>query len=232
MCGGSSGRRAIRVSSPGASPRVRGKLLAGKEVALALRCIPACAGEALDAHRGLNDIAVHPRVCGGSSESTGVPTRAGGASPRVRGKRERAGQLRGGVWCIPACAGEAMASAPRASSIQVHPRVCGGSESQTENSIFTHGASPRVRGKHAGVAPPSDQEGCIPACAGEARRGKCRCPPPRVHPRVCGGSGIFAHSSSLTSGASPRVRGKPALLVDDDLATRCIPACAGEALFG
>ena len=131
---------------------------------------------------------------------------------------------------IPACAGEAGARVSRNDGNKVYPRVCGGSEFRHRFGGCVWGLSPRVRGKLAVPFFQPENEGSIPACAGEAVQ---RCGPrnsPKVYPRVCGGSRAGAGVSPRPVGLSPRVRGK---LLDDWRAERplgSIPACAGEAL--
>ncbi len=229
VCGGSVIATPATLGSAGASPRVRGKPGLPSSPAGGSGCIPACAGEAKDGHNRHVDFQVHPRVCGGSLAALRSYALKYGASPRVRGKHVVG--LGGDVdrGCIPACAGEAESRLPSWAACKVHPRVCGGSASITRQAGVIYGASPRVRGKPRRAREAEEGEGCIPACAGEA--------PPRsgcavhltVHPRVCGGSRIARRWLDPSTGASPRVRGKPATGSAGGLPHRCIPACAGEA---
>ena len=53
--------------------------------------------------------------------------------------------------------------------------------------------------------------------------------PPRVYPRVCGGSCHLLNPATRQIGLSPRVRGKPPPPGRRAGLTRSIPACAGEA---
>ena len=66
VCGGSSHGDASVWTSPGASPRVRGKLHSRAMSRHPGRCIPACAGEAPGRPYARHSSQVHPRVCGGS----------------------------------------------------------------------------------------------------------------------------------------------------------------------
>ena len=56
----------------------------------AVRSIPACAGEPIATPGGVGEIAVYPRVCGGTSVREIVSPVVRGLSPRVRGNLEEA----------------------------------------------------------------------------------------------------------------------------------------------
>ena len=71
----------------GLSPRVRGKLAQPAPLFVPVRSIPACAGEAFGEPHPRRNGGVYPRVCGGSYAPPMDGFRAGGLSPRVRGKR-------------------------------------------------------------------------------------------------------------------------------------------------
>ena len=182
--------------------------------------------------RGHTRTGVHPRVCGGSA-SQAPPRRPGKrVHPRVCGGSQRDARR----WYIPACAprGAAQGTSPRVRGklswprVDVQhafggtsPRVRGKPDASCRPSASRTGTSPRVRGKHMPAfrfipdnAPPSRSLRYIPACAGEAARGRLPWGGTRlsVHPRVCGGS------ESAPRG-SPRVHRQPGY----------IPACAGEA---
>ena len=190
VCGGSPAPPSAIWRGPGASPRMRGKLfdddeysyfsgcipayageaLANASIAERRGCIPAYAGEAMRCQRIRYPRRVHPRVCGGSVCGYSRLASVAGASPRMRGK------LRIGDWteafggCIPAYAGEARPPSSAGTSGWVHPRVCGGSDSQGSGTIHCSGASPRMRGKHCSHYATPIGFGCIPAYAGEALR--------------------------------------------------------------
>ncbi len=172
---------------------------------------------------------VHPRVCGGSQSGQHRRDDQHGASPRVRGKPEGAHLHQVHAGCIPACAGEASFATGRSFCTRVHPRVCGGSRSFRRSRYSGSGASPRVRGKLPAVRVRPGVVGCIPACAGEAGAPESSSRRLQVHPRVCGGSCLASAAAVVATGASPRVRGKPGGSAAYPRASRCIPACAGEA---
>ena len=70
--------------------------------------------------------------------------------------------------------------------------------------------------------------GSIPACAGEPRVVVRPVNPPRVYPRVCGGTNSNPRWGSTDRGLSPRVRGNRGVGRTGDLPSGSIPACAGE----
>ena len=90
------------------------------------------------------------------------------------------------------------------------------------------GSSPRVRGKRMAPPPNPPQPGLIPACAGKTYAHSPGRSVSRAHPRACGENAIFARSSFVAYGSSPRVRGK---LREEDRSAhhrRLIPARAGK----
>ncbi len=229
VCGGSLDDVAVRSSHSGASPRVRGKRARDARYTAGRRCIPACAGEARRCRRAWSASAVHPRVCGGSTRRTATMRLNSGASPRVRGKPQAQAQVRAASRCIPACAGEAPRRPVSCLGCAVHPRVCGGSCCWMRPAWTRRGASPRVRGKRRQPPGGCGASGCIPACAGEARRCRRAWSASAVHPRVCGGSHTTMRTPAREMGASPRVRGKRRRGDRRCGPPGCIPACAGEA---
>ena len=191
--------------------------------------IPACAGEAPPMFRSFCPLWVYPRVCGGSGTAKAKLASPAGLSPRVRGKHGQVGNGDRLDRSIPACAGEALISVRSKSWNRVYPRVCGGSHSRNSNSGRQEGLSPRVRGKPAGRRPTPTTRGSIPACAGEALRGRSWRPGRAVYPRVCGGSAAMSLGEPIGQGLSPRVRGKLVWTGTHAVPAGSIPACAGEA---
>ena len=147
VCGGSAIFSVASTIALGLSPRVRGKRGHIRNRHIALRSIPACAGEARQSRGGAGPARVYPRVCGGSRD--GVAAKAGvvGLSPRVRGKRGDPHNSTGGRGSIPACAGEASQRMNKVRLAKVYPRVCGGSQGGRVSLRGGDGLSPRVRGK-------------------------------------------------------------------------------------
>ncbi len=90
------------------------------------------------------------------------------------------------------------------------------------------GLSPRVRGKLSSTVVLAASDGSIPACAGETPKAGGTGGKEEVYPRVCGGNQNCHTLSTLSSGLSPRVRGKHHVCACRRDKRRSIPACAGE----
>ena len=148
-CGGSPSQTFRNHCGFGTSPRVRGKPPGDGHAACRRRYIPARAGEAAQRTTSRLTRRVHPRACGGSSQSASRLDHSPGTSPRVRGKQRLAGALLLPHGYIPARAGEARKLSPRCPAATVHPRACGGSAGRLPPLTIVQGTSPRVRGKHS-----------------------------------------------------------------------------------
>ena len=108
--------------------------------------------------------------------------------------------------------------------------MCGGRASEACEKKTAAGSSPRVRGTRPTRRADDWPLRIIPACAGDAwcrSRASSRA---SDHPRVCGGRAISWHRLFQFSGSSPRVRGTRSNTARRRLASRIIPACAGDAL--
>ena len=75
-------------------------------VAVALRSIPACAGEPRVTFAPYHEEEVYPRVCGGTAWRVRTMNNRQGLSPRVRGNHGVRREPNGASGSIPACAGE------------------------------------------------------------------------------------------------------------------------------
>ena len=106
--------------------------------------------------------------------------------------------------------------------------MCGENQKEEVSGATVFGSSPRVRGKRMAPPPNPPQPGLIPACAGKTYAHSPGRSVSRAHPRACGENAIFARSSFVAYGSSPRVRGK---LREEDRSAhhrRLIPARAGK----
>ena len=151
-----------------------------------------------------------------------------GSPPRVRGKLIGKTVIMRLERITPACAGKTYCHQFRTRANWDHPRVCG-ENNRSKNSAKTGvGSPPRVRGKPGLLMTAPVLLRITPACAGKTQQGLAH--PVRVedHPRVCGENAAVNLSVRLTSGSPPRVRGKQAKQVCDQLALRITPACAGK----
>ena len=188
MCGGTAIRASRTFTRQGLSPRVRGN----RELAIAFaderRSIPACAGEPAALFPWLPPVRVYPRVCGGTLDNRVFRHDDPGLSPRVRGNRYGLQQHWLKLGSIPACAGEPSKSLPFSWKGAVYPRVYGGTDVTNSAGDDARGLSPRVRGNHLQEGRARACYGSIPACAGEPSSPAAGPAPPRVYPRVCGGT--------------------------------------------
>ena len=126
VCGGISGSlHDVRIDG-GLSPRVRGNLVAFTQPDMAVRSIPACAGESAIEAVWIVVVGVYPRVCGGIVIARPRRSQDQGLSPRVRGN-----------LATPA---------PGTFVARVYPRVCGGIFGDSSSQLGQRGLSPRVRG--------------------------------------------------------------------------------------
>ena len=126
VCGGTARPSKMSRRRPGLSPRVRGNRGGCAAVEVADGSIPACAGEPPPAHTSPHGSTVYPRVCGGTSCSSPLRPLSLGLSPRVRGNPFLPCSTFLSRGSIPACAGEPRTQYPPRRSVEVYPRVCGG----------------------------------------------------------------------------------------------------------
>ena len=92
------------------------------------------------------------------------------------------------------------------------------------------GSSPRVRGKPGAAGARRPRARLIPARAGKTPASTSRKPHASAHPRACGENRRPKRTKILTSGSSPRVRGKPVVLQARAGRGGLIPARAGKTL--
>ena len=172
--------------------------------------------------------AVYPRVCGGTAAVSPSGSHCQGLSPRVRGNPLPGAPQHPAQGSIPACAGEPELPERMSWTLEVYPRVCGGTTWLDNRALRDVGLSPRVRGNRALVDSMTPDQRSIPACAGEPSPRSPRISLRAVYPRVCGGTPCWGRGTSGVSGLSPRVRGNQPLAFTVAIDDRSIPACAGE----
>ena len=170
----------------GLSPRVRGNLPRGPCLPLAVRPIPACAGQPTKAVANCRHPRAYPRVCGATRLSQKILRRILGLSPRVRGNPRLciAPWKRKGP--IPACAGQPLIFGLWMNLHWAYPRVCGATLARLRLLLLSLGLSPRVRGNLSVSVCERPQLGPIPACAGQPKVRARTIVPIAAYPRVCG----------------------------------------------
>ena len=221
----------LRLSRPvdtGSSPRGRGKLSVDPELGDRVGLIPAWAGKTEVAKGHGLKIQAHPRVGGENETSPDAQHRAGGSSPRGRGKLARTKRRCGRERLIPAWAGKTREFTDSPGVWGAHPRVGGENRNYPNYRPRSLGSSPRGRGKRRRLNGCPANRGLIPAWAGKTVGRRARFPRLWAHPRV-GGENLCEHLQ-ITSGAgsSPRGRGKPARAHSSVPSAGLIPAWAGK----
>ena len=170
----------------------------------------------------------HPRVGGENQCSHGLVEPGEGSSPRGRGKPQVFDCHWSFSGLIPAWAGKTRARGRRYPHSRAHPRVGGENAFWRWACVGQAGSSPRGRGKLHQLTNRIKAGGLIPAWAGKTRFGVGLASGRRAHPRV-GGENVKSDSwTSLTSGSSPRGRGKPTTPAANPAPSRLIPAWAGK----
>ena len=215
--------------SIGSSPRVRGTLAQLGQLALAIRFIPARAGNSNARCLDTTAPTVHPRACGELypiAASCGTPC---GSSPRVRGTLVTALATYEDMRFIPARAGNSTHPPSWTNVCSVHPRACGELIKWALHLLPRVGSSPRVRGTQHPQGTFRGYRRFIPARAGNSRPIALRVHVRTVHPRACGELASCIRSGGFTTGSSPRVRGTlPYSALGGNL-WRFIPARAGNS---
>ena len=227
-CGGTARAELRHDGVEGLSPRVRGNRPKYRSDPMPRGSIPARAGEPPSIASTTWALRVYPRACGGTIGVDANLAFLQGLSPRVRGNHRCRCKPRLPPGSIPARAGEPLPRGTACGREVVYPRACGGTKAIIDALTDTPGLSPRVRGNPHEPDRDPDQEGSIPARAGEP----CSRPPSspwrRVYPRACGGTPGASACPALCQGLSPRVRGNPAGEGEGQLWHGSIPARAGE----
>ena len=167
VCGGTEQPVRANWAARGLSPRVRGNRGVRYNQIVSVGSIPACAGEPETPVRDCGDLAVYPRVCGGTGRRRRRRQCQQGLYPRVRGNRCPRAGWEGCAGSIPACAGEPPVCRAGNARTRVYPRVCGGTRGGGGAVRPARGLSPRVRGNPALHWRQAAAGGSIPACAGE-----------------------------------------------------------------
>ena len=210
-------------------PRMRGTQKIILPYAVAVRFIPAYAGNASSPSQCTDMLSVHPRVCGERDIPPDEITATLGSSPRMRGTPQLPHQAAPSCRFIPAYAGNAPTLRAARKASAVHPRVCGERGGLKTFVQLADGSSPRMRGTRTPRVFQSEIERFIPAYAGNAEADTCTAPSTPVHPRVCGERGSPVQSAHVHSGSSPRMRGTRSTAPVESKVRRFIPAYAGNA---
>ena len=209
MGGGTLAWKAEASEYAGLSPRGRGNLKIESDTPQEPRSIPAWAGEPVGLVDGHENLAVYPRVGGGTGYGFRGVGFDYGLSPRGRGNPHIGSRTKSPGWSIPAWAGEPAGNVKGRLPAPVYPRVGGGTLWAAVRRHGGRGLSPRGRGNLIPTTRWAGRRRSIPAWAGEPQP---VVPAPRgagVYPRVGGGTHHLHHIVRLCAGLSPRGRGNP-----------------------
>ncbi len=227
---GERSRRTTRsMNNVGSSPRTRGtpEKKAAKEAKK--RFIPAYAGNAVVYPPTTPGVTVHPRVRGERSVGVSFRCWVSGSSPRTRGTQFFA-QFPDLIFrFIPAYAGNAAKQTQQGEVVSVHPRVRGERMYARCFSFTSGGSSPRTRGTLKNSPLLRYFFRFIPAYAGNAKSCCSAFSRGSVHPRVRGERMVKISPKAGVTGSSPRTRGTLSVSRYTNVATRFIPAYAGNA---
>ena len=131
---------------------------------------------------------------------------------------------------IPAYAGNTLSKHHLLQPKSVHPRVCGEHNAFLSASSCAAGSSPRMRGTHIPWRVQFHLRRFIPAYAGNTSCVLAVMRVRAVHPRVCGEHCKSKGRFGDKNGSSPRMRGTHSGLTINHIASRFIPAYAGNTL--
>ena len=170
----------------GSPPRMRGKVLDGRNNGADRGITPAYAGKRSHATVTGTDASDHPRVCGEKTVAFLGLHRLMGSPPRMRGKALSVSTWTRSPGITPAYAGKRLPEGWEEDSDGDHPRVCGEKRHIQHHDVSAFGSPPRMRGKASRSCRSRAKSGITPAYAG--KRGQrvtqyCRY---WDHPRVCG----------------------------------------------
>ncbi len=171
---------------------------------------------------------VHPRARGEHIVTAAPRGLRFGSSPRPRGTQDVGILFAGCVRFIPAPAGNTRRTRISAHARPVHPRARGEHSGGACLSRTSPGSSPRPRG----TQPPDPVEGApdrfIPAPAGNTLLGGREGQQAPVHPRARGEHYATTSNAAARCGSSPRPRGTLYQAEPPAVASRFIPAPAGN----
>ena len=151
-----------------------------------------------------------------------------GLSPQARGNQFRLFAGRAASRSIPAGAGEPFKVIIERPCTQVYPRRRGGTSTTPDFDDDIPGLSPQARGNPLKEMGPREDQGSIPACAGEPKSAGMWAATTKVYPRRRGGTSFKYGNTESVSGLSPQARGNRAVQTRLPVGNWSIPAGAGE----
>ena len=176
----------------------------------------------------MSGLAAHPRSRGDHEYGETTGAKYGGSSPLARGTRGFERQEVAGGRLIPARAGNTWCIRWRRRFPSAHPRSRGEHFVWTHVHVWTSGSSPLARGTHLHAGGGHGDRRLIPARAGNTRNERKRDHCSSAHPRSRGEHTAAILEAVILRGSSPLARGTQTLCTTRKLASRLIPARAGN----
>ena len=192
------------------------------------RSIPAHAGQTSPHRNGARAPKVDPRSRGADPWNVKAMVSPSGRSPLTRGRHSYPICQEAAVGSIPAHAGQTPPRTVGYRPIRVDPRSRGADTNTYPSSTVFQGRSPLTRGRRRDKNRWFDDNGSIPAHAGQTRG---LIPPPcasRVDPRSRGADHGQAPVERNGLGRSPLTRGRRLCGQRSNPSERSIPAHAGQ----
>ena len=226
--GGSINPKYPVVLREGLSPPTRGIPAAVNNPVLLDRSIPAYAGDPRTDSHPLESAPVYPRLRGGSRQFAHIVRLGFGLSPPTRGILGQSTTPARRRRSIPAYAGDPHHSGGSPHSVEVYPRLRGGSADTPGLASSKAGLSPPTRGILRQGAVDRLNERSIPAYAGDPMAIPTLMTRRKVYPRLRGGSTSPKCLCRGIQGLSPPTRGIPHHALPRRRSRRSIPAYAGD----
>ena len=225
-----AGRIRPQSDSRGSSPHARGTRRRFPRLPVAIRFIPARAGNTGSTSTLNSNKTVHPRTRGEHAMKVDEHHEVIGSSPHARGTPIEELGARINDRFIPARAGNTHRARARAACRAVHPRTRGEHTHIAAGPNIKFGSSPHARGTPPSALNMVTISRFIPARAGNTHPEVSFTVTPPVHPRTRGEHAPGDLDSGEVSGSSPHARGTPGLVTLLDETGRFIPARAGNTV--
>ena len=194
----------------------------------ALRIIPALAGNTATHNDNAQTSEDHPRSRGEYAPCRGCCPAVWGSSPLSRGIQGSMVRITGGARIIPALAGNTYGCYLVPGLGRDHPRSRGEYWKRNLPPVESLGSSPLSRGIRLSNSAPANNEGIIPALAGNTDAGRGNDGPHKDHPRSRGEYSSAMFRKAQWRGSSPLSRGIPFHDWTPVSSRRIIPALAGN----
>ena len=217
---------------PGSSPLARGTRPRRRRATLPGRFIPARAGNTSRASGTMRSRSVHPRSRGEHLRIVSAQEPVTGSSPLARGTQPHRRCDSDGGRFIPARAGNTRILEVGAVQVSVHPRSRGEHPPAPGTPRCRTGSSPLARGTPTPSRSGSPSGRFIPARAGNTLPSSRPSPSGSVHPRSRGEHESARTGAPSSYGSSPLARGTRPPHSRRGIASRFIPARAGNTRPG